>query len=125
MIEWDMITKLFDCFPGSYINSALEFVVRPDTLQYFRLEDCDDELDIKCKILEYLSRGAFKTCPYNSSIENERLHDLIFNGLNKYLGTNFTIKQIETIYVYLGNRIDHKKTIEFIKSGYDFNIFKN
>ena len=44
-------------------------------------------------------------------------------GINKYLGTNFTKEDIEIIYTYLGNACHHEKTLEFVRSGFNMDIF--
>ena len=88
------------------------------------MEDCENEFDVKCKVLEWLSRGAYKTCPFNSNLKNERFHNFMLNGINDFLGTDFTENDIEEIYTYLGNRCNHEKTVKFINSGYDMSVLK-
>lgn len=34
------------------------------------LVDCETELDVKCKVLEWFSRGAYKTEPFHFDAEN-------------------------------------------------------
>lgn len=111
--------ELARAFPQSYINTALEFIAHERANEYFRLEDCETELDVKCKVLEWLSRGAHKTCPFNSNRANERFHNFMLNGINDFLGTDFTEEDIELIYDRLGNRVNHALTVEFVNSGYD------
>ena len=124
MVGSDITRKLAHSFHGSYINYSLEFIAHEEANEYFRLEDCETEFDVKCKVLEWLSRGAYKACPFNSNIKNERFHNFMLNGINDFLGTDFTEDDIEIIYTYLGNRCDHKKTVEFINSGYDMSFLK-
>ena len=124
MVENEIYLKLARSFPRSFINSALEFVAHKSANEYFRLEDCETELDVKCKVLEWFSRGAYKTEPYESASKNDRFHAFMLDGINKYLGTNFSYDDMEIIYTYLGNRCNHPKTIEFIESGYDMTILK-
>jgi hypothetical protein len=117
------ITKeLARAFPQSYINDNLEFIAHEGANEYFRLEDCETELDVKCKVLEWLSRGAHKTCPFNSNLKNERFHNFMLNGINDFLGTDFTEEEIEIIYDRLGNRVNHALTVEFVNSGYDMSV---
>ena len=111
-------------FPTSFINSALEFIAHKEANEYFRLEDCENEFDVKCKVLEWLSRGAYKTCPFYSNVKNERFHNFMLNGINDFLGTDFTESDIEEIYTYLGNRCNHEKTVRFIESNYDMSVLK-
>ena len=44
------------------------------------------------------------------------------NGINDFLDTDFSEEQFVTIYTYLGNAVNHKKTIAFIESDYNFEI---
>ena len=124
MLSYYIRKKLLHSFHGSYINYNLEFIAHEEANEYFRLEDCETELDVKCKVLEWLSRGAYKTCPFNSNIKNERFHNFMLNGINDFLGTDFTEDDIEIIYTYLGNRCNHERTIKFINSGYDMSVLK-
>ena len=123
MVDSLVTKKLARAFPNSFINTALEFIAHKEANEYFRLEDCENEFDVKCKVLEWLSRGAHKTCPFNSNIKNERFHNFMLNGINDFLGTDFTEDDMEIIYTYLGNRCNHERTVKFINSGYDMSIF--
>ncbi len=123
MVDSYVTKKLAKAFPRSFINTALEFIAHKEANEWFRLEDCETEIDVKCKVLEWLSRGAYKTCPFASELKNKRLHDFMLDGINDFLGADFTEEDIETIYTYLGNCCNHKLTIEFINSGYDMSLF--
>ena len=116
--------ELRACFPGSFINRNGEFIAHPRTNQSFILRNCETPLDVKCKVLEWLSRAAYKTAPYCNEVLNERLHRFMLNGINKYLGTDFTHEDMELIYTYLGNACNHKRTIHFVESGYDMEILR-
>ena len=122
MIEWEYIARLMECFPHSFINQHGEFVVHRDTNAYFVIANCKSELDIKCKVLEWLSRDAYKAEPFRAHRKNEEYRAFMMDGINRYLGTSFTDEQMETIYTYLGNACNHEKTIRFIESGYDMLI---
>lgn len=124
MVDSLVTKKLAVAFPKSFINTALEFIAHKEANEWFRLEDCENEFDVKCKVLEWLSRGAYKTCPFNSNIKNERFHNFMLNGINDFLGTDFTESDIEEIYTYLGNRCNHEKTFKFINSGYDMSVLE-
>lgn len=125
MIGIEVTRKLAKAFSGGFINYNLEFIAHEEANEYFRLEDCESEFDVKCKVLEWLSRGAYKTCPFNSNRKNERFHNFMLNGINDFLGTDFTEDDIEIIYTYLGNRCNHERTVKFINSGYDMSILKD
>lgn len=80
---------------------------------FFRYE----EENMNCKVLEWLSRPALKE-------GNEKVHEWYLNGINKYLGTNFTIQDIQEIYCNLGNQINRPLTLKFIESNYNMEVFK-
>ena len=124
MVDSLVTKKLALAFPKSFINSALEFIAHKEANQYFRLEDCNNEFDVKCMVLEWLSRGAYKTCPFHTNLKNERFHNFMLNGINDFLGSDFTEDDIAIIYQKLGNRVRHSLTEEFINSGYDMAVLK-
>ena len=122
---YSLVTKnLARAFPNSFINTALEFIAHKEANEYFRLEDCENEFDVKCKVLEWLSRGAYKTCPFHTNLKNERFRNFMLNGINDFLGTDFTTEDMAIIYQKLGNRVRHSLTAEFVNSGYDMAILK-
>lgn len=116
------IIKLFQAFPQSTINYNCEFIADIQANEWFRLEDCHNELDIKCKVLEWLSRGACKTRHYDSEWKTAQKQKEMRDKINKYLGTSFTADEMMDIYTYLGNCCHHDRTIQFIKSGYDMKV---
>ena len=124
MVDSLVTKKLARAFPNSFINTALEFIANKEANSYFRLEDCADEFDVKCKVLEWLSRDAHKTCPFHTRLKNKRFHNFMLNGINDFLGTDFTEEDIAIIYQHLGNRVKHSLTEEFVKSGYDMSVLK-
>ena len=125
MVDSLTTKKLSRAFPNSFINTSLEFIAHLKANEYFGLEDCENELDVKCKVLEWLSRGAHKTCPFHTNLKNERFHNFMLNGINDFLGTDFTEEDMAIIYQKLGNRVRHSLTEEFINSGYDMRLLKN
>lgn len=124
MISWDLVTKLMSCFPNSVINHNGEFIAHIKSNTYFILKDCNSEMDVKCKVLEWLSRPAYKTEPFNSKRSNDEFHRFILKGVNQFLDTDFKEDDMEMIYTYIGNACNHKKTIMFIESNYDKSVLK-
>lgn len=120
----DIITDLQTAFYKSIINNSFEFVADPHPRinTYFRLEDVNTLLDAKCKVIAYLSRAAFKTEPFRMKHLNEEVHAYHLNGINEFLGTDFTEKDMELIYTRLGNDINRPLCKKFIKSGYDMSV---
>lgn len=120
----DITQRLMDCFPDSFINQRDEFIAHSDSNQYFILHDCTTEFDVKCKVLEWLSRAAFKTEPYSSDRENRIFHGFMLVGINTFLGTRFTDDDMEIIYTFLGNAVNHAKTVRFVESGYNMAVLE-
>ncbi len=126
MLDFGMVVRLMECFPGSIINDRGTFVAvkRAGTHTYIVLSGCETEMDIKCRVLEWLSRSACKTLVYDSERHNRKFWAFMREGINKYLGTSFSHDDMMEIYTYLGNCINHEKTIRFIESGYDMTILE-
>lgn len=124
MTKLEVALRLFNSFPNSFINDNGEFIAHLKANEYFNFENCETELDVKCKVLEWFSRGAYKTEPFASNRKNEEFHEFMLNGINEFLGTDFTENDMEIIYTYLGNACNHQKTIKFIESGYDMLVLK-
>lgn len=124
MDKFQIALRLCECFPNGFVNGSGEFVAHKYANQYFILENCETELDVKYKVLEWFSRGAYKTEPFYSDLKNKKLHEFMLSGINRFLGTNFTEDDMETIYTYLGNCCNHSLTIEFVNSGYDMAVLE-
>ena len=124
MVGVDMVVKLAKSFPGGFLNGQGEFIAHKKANEYFKLVDCETELDVKCKVLEWLSRGAYKSAPFRRALDNTALHIFMLDGINDFLGTRFSTDNIEQIYQYLGNRVNHQRTVRFVDSGYDMEVLK-
>lgn len=98
--------------PKCFINRKNELIVVPDWNIYFGLSNVETPLDLKCKVVEWLSRPS---CKGVSDYWQKRVRAIV----NGYLGTDFDQNEMERIYTYLGNAIDHEKTIRFVESGFD------
>ncbi len=123
MDKFDIAKRLMRCFPGSFINYLGEFIAHPEANQYFILDNCKDELEVKCKVLAWFSRGAYKTAPFGVR-KNKELHRFMLNGINTFLGTSFSEEDMDLIYTYLGNDVNRNLCVEFIESGYDMEILR-
>ena len=115
---------LLKAFPNSFINEHNEFIAEIRSNQYFSLNNCKNPIDIECKVLEWLSRPACKGQPYSQEWRNKKIRQFMRNGINDFLDTDFSENDMNVIYQYLGNAIDHNKTIRFIESGYNFIVLK-
>ena len=101
--------------PNCFLNSHFEMIVEPKNNIYFRLEDVDTELELKCKVLAWLSRPS---CKGVSNYWQKRIRNIV----NEFLETDFTLDEMQEIYTYLGNDCNRQKTIRFIESNYDFSV---
>ena len=124
MVRLNVLLELMECFPNSVITKRYEFIAHTKANEYFNIKDCESKIDVKCKVLEWFSRGAYKTEPFYTKKENEGFHAFMLAGINRYLQTHFTPEDMCEIYTYLGNGINRNKTIRFIKSGYDMAILR-
>ena len=118
----EVVYELMNAFPGAFISQNGEIIVHKQANSYFILKDCTSRLDVQCKVLEWLSRDAYKSEPFNSVSKNLRFNEFILNGINTFLGTTFTQHDMDEIYTYLGNRCNHQRTLRFIESNYTLNL---
>jgi len=123
MIQGELMMKLMQCFDRSFINQHMEFIAHKEANEYFNLKACTNELDVKCKVLEWFSRGACKTDPFGPK-KNKIFHEFMLNGINEFLGTTFNETEMYDIYTWIGNEVNRKLTIEFIESGYDMSLLR-
>ena len=121
-MDWELIQRSMNCFPRSFINQQGEFIAHAKANEYFILKNCKNELEVKCKVLEWFSGGAYKTEPYRTKTNNDAFHKFMLDGINMFLGTEFDTMDMEQIYTYLGNACNHEKTIRFIESGYIMSV---
>ncbi|MFO1442959.1 hypothetical protein KDN24_06975 [Bacillus sp. Bva_UNVM-123] len=101
--------------PSCFINSNFELIIEPKNNIYFRLENVETELELKCKVLAWLSRPS---CKGVSDYWQKRIRAVV----NEFLETDFNFEEMNEIYTYLGNDCNRKKTIKFIESNYDLNM---
>ncbi len=121
-ITFNDLNELLNSFPGAFIVRNMELIVNAKTNAYISLLNCKTVLDIKCKILERLSREASSSLHFKTEKKNNEYHQKLTAYINDYLGTNFSINEMNDIYCYLGNGINHEKTKEFVLSDYNPSI---
>ena len=124
MVDWSITQRLMCAFPNSFVNSNGEIIVHRDANEFFMIRNCETELEVKCKVLEWFSRAAHKTSPFPSERKNKKFQDFMLNGINKYLGTDFNRDDMDLIYTYLGNACNHDLTVKFVESGYIMGLLK-
>lgn len=109
--------KFKHAFPKCFINMNNELIIHPSRNSYFGLDNIKNETELKAKVLEWLSRDAIK----GGSRASQKCY---LEGINEVLETDFDENDMEVIYTYLGNSINHSKTIRFIESGYDLAVLE-
>lgn len=126
MVEQKVLNDLFAAFPDAIMNRNLEFVADPHRRvnSYFRLDNCETRIDAIAKLLEWLSREAYKSEHFRVKWRNDQVHEYHLNGINCFCGTDFTPEDMKLIYTYLGNACNHQKTLAFIRSGYDLDLLR-
>ena len=92
-------------FKGSFFNERDEFIAHRYSNTYFIFSNCETELEVKCKILEWLSRSAYKGIPYSQEWRNKKFRKFMLLGINMFLNTNFSEDDIGIIYTYLDSMI--------------------
>lgn len=118
------VQELMELFPKSFINSINELILVPKTNLYFRLEDVETLLDLKCKIIAWCSRACCKTAPFHSTWRNEQYQKEVRNAVNNYFGTDFNVEEWMYIYTYLGNDIRRELCEKFVESDFDIEVIK-
>lgn len=109
--------KIRAAFPAAFVNMYNELILIPKANTYIMLNQVRDEQDFKAAVLEDCSRNAFKGC-------SGKLRDEHLDGINKLLDTKFTKADMELIYTYLGNGIQHDLCLRFVESGYDLEVLR-
>lgn len=120
---------LMRTFPGSFINSSGELILDRETNVYFNLKTVSNLTDLRCKVIEYVSRAASKTEPYGNNTKQKIEKNIAFQtrmrkGINQYLGTEFNQEEWLYIYTYLGNGVNRPLCERFVDSGYDLEVIR-
>lgn len=107
-----IINLALQVFPKSFINNSNEIILEPRNNVYFRLDDVRTALEFKCKMFAWLSRPIAKSL-------NRYWSPRVLRSFNQVLGTNFTKKEMHSIYDRLGNDVNRQLKIRFIESKYN------
>ena len=109
------INKISFIFEKCFINNNNELILEPKNNIYFRLEDVNTVLEIKCKMIAWLSRHCYKGL-------SNHWQKYIRERFNRYFNTKFEGNDFEAIYGYLGADCNRNLTIKFIESNYNLEI---
>jgi len=111
------LKKILPFFPGAFIYKKDELIIEKKNNVYFRIDNVNSNLELDCKILEYLSRPSCKGL-------SDYWQRYFRRGVNSWFKINWTKAEMMEIYTYLGNGVNRKKCIDFIKSDFDLKILK-
>ena len=127
------VGKLLGIFPEGFINDLMELVIcHPFKYHgkrscycnvFFRLDGLTSKEDVQAKVLEWWSRGACKALFHDWDVSSD-VHKYIREGINRYLGTCLSDKDMWLVYDRLGNSVRHNLTMMFIESGFDMEMLK-
>lgn len=107
------LAKILPFFPKAFIYKDDELIIEPKNNIFFRIDNVNSILEFDCKILEYLTRPSCKGV-------SKYWQNYFRRGVNSYFKKNWSKDDLMEIYTYIGNGVDRKKCIKFIKSGFDF-----
>ena len=62
--------------------------------------------------------------PYYSDYHNEKFRQRIRNGLNKFIGKDFSKEEWGIIYNELGNEVNPELAMKFIESGLNMSVLE-
>ena len=118
MKNFELARKLLECFPKSFINHNGEFIAHKKSNTYMLLENKETWLDVAVGLVEWFSRAAHKTEPYNSTAANAHFHRFMLAGINEFLkpATPLTHEDMDMVYTYLGNGVNHDLAVQFVES---------
>lgn len=124
MDKFERAKKLMRCFPGSFINQDGEFIAHKKSNTYLVFDHCENLQSLAVAVIEWLSRAAYKTEPYKTDAANEKFHQFMLDGINRFLGTSFTFDDMELIYIYLGNGVNHSLAVQFVESNCNMDVLR-
>ena len=104
------VFKFMENLPQSFITPRNELVLSRKENIYFNLENCRNKKDIEKKIYAWVSRDVYKA-PHKIKVK-----EMLLNAINKYLETNYSLKDFDYIYCKLGNDVNSKLMIDFCES---------
>lgn len=120
----ESVQKALKWLKGSFINHNNEIILIPKFNVYTLLDDVNTDDDFKVKLCEWFSRDCCCALRYSRNKRLERYWQDNTDAFNFICGTDFTVKQMEYIYTYLGNGIKHELSKKFVKSGFDLSVIE-
>lgn len=125
----EILERLKKSFPEGYVDLSNCFVAHRNAHRsfgrvYLDLNIYKTPTELLAGTIEELSYDCFKASPFKNPAANEKFHEYMREGMNAFLQTNFSRQEIQKIHYQLGYGINHKLTLDFIRSGYDLHILQ-
>lgn len=111
------INKITPFFPKAFIYKDNELIIEPKNNIFFRIDNVNSDLELDCKMIEYLSRSACKGL-------SDYWQRFMRRGLNSWFKQNWSVDDLKLIYTYLGCGADRSLCIQFIESSFDLLLLK-
>lgn len=124
--------RILRTFEGAYIRGTeysygLELVLDEEVNAYFSLEKCDTKKDFIINIVTHFPFICCKAKKFTDPAKNKKWWNKNIRNFRKYIGKNFSSKDINLIYKTLGEvRSDETKelTEKFIENDFKLDILR-
>lgn len=90
-LSFKTLQRLLKCFPDSFIDENMNFVISKSANIYIDLNKCKNKDDLVYELIYLLSQYVYKTEPYYIKSQNIGLHKMIKDSINNFLSTNLNI----------------------------------
>ncbi len=90
-LSFKTLQRLLKCFPGSFIDENMNFIISESVDIYIDLNKCKNKNDLVYELIYLLSQYVYKTKPYYIKSQNIGLHKMIKDSINNFLSTNLSI----------------------------------
>lgn len=117
----DEVLKLMKALTASgldcFVNYNNELIASRKENVFFRLEGVTTRHDLERKVISWLTRSCVTGL-------KPRVMKQFRDGVNRYLGTEFSEEDFSLIYTKFGMKYEYDEIDAFIASGYDLTYIK-
>ena len=85
----------------------------------FRLDNVETDADFKVKMCEWFSRACSYDLVYRKDYLNQKFYKENCEVFNAVCGTAFSVEDMQVVYQYLGNGVNHNKAYAFVIDGFN------
>lgn len=90
-LSFKTLQRLLKCFPGSFIDENMNFIISESADIYIDLNKCKNKNDLVYELIYLLSQYTYKTEPFYIKNQNIGLHKMIKDSINNFLSTNLSV----------------------------------